>query len=385
MRNMVESGRVDMRVLSSVPWFPIRSKIFGKYGAYARIPPKQIRYGIEVEYPRYFVIPKIGSSLAALSMALSLAPSIRRLIRAGFEFDLIDAYYFFPDGVAAAILGKIFEKPVVITAYGNDISLIPNDPLARRQIQWAASRAAGITTVCQALKEALISLGAPESRIRVVLHGVDLSLFRPSDDRAETRRDLGLVRPTLLSVGHLIERKGHDLVISAMRALPDMELLVAGDGEEEINLRRLAQEIHVADRVHFLGHVSQDQLVNYYNAADALVLASSREGIANVIMEALACGTPVVATAVWGAPEVITSPVAGVLIKERSEAALADGVKCLLGNLPARSATRKFVEPYTWEATTRGHLALLDDIFDEKRAAAAKSGAITISNNRCND
>jgi glycosyltransferase involved in cell wall biosynthesis len=168
----------------------------------------------------------------------------------------------------------------------------------------------------------------------------------------------------LTTVGHLIERKGHRFAISALRDLPDFTLLIAGDGEEEQALRELAQRESVAGRVRFLGHVGQQDLPDYYNAADALILASSREGIANVLMESLACGTPVVATAVWGAPEVITSHVAGVLIHERSAKAIADGVKQLFANRPARSETRKFVEPYTWEATTEAHLAVLDSILD---------------------
>lgn len=362
MRNMMKSGRVDMRVLSPVPWFPSRNPRFGSYAAQARVPAREVRHGIEVRYPRYPVIPKIGMSLSGLLLALALVRPVRQLIREGFDFDVIDAYYFYPDGVAAALLGRWFNKPVVITAYGNDLSLIPDYVLPRRQIQWAASRAAGMTAVCQALKDRLVELGADEARTRVVLHGVDLALFQPPTDRAALRDGLRLTRPTLLSVGHLIERKGHHFVIEALTELPEVELLIAGDGEEFDNLKALAERLGVSDRVRFLGHVDQGQLPDYYGAADALVLASSREGIANVMMEALACGTPVAATAVWGAPEVITDPVAGVLIDERSGPGVADGVRRLLAARPDRAATRRFVERYTWDQTTRDHLAVLDAV-----------------------
>ena len=358
------SNRVDIRVLSPVPWFPFRAKVFGRYGSYARVERSETRHGIQVSYPRYPLIPKIGSALSAILLALALVPAVRQLVRSGFDFDLIDAYYFYPDGVAAAILGKLFRKPVVITAYGTDISVIPNNASLRRQIQWAADRVDGITTVCQALKDVLVDLGASESKIRVVLHGVDFELFRPAEDREAIRRRLGLSGPTLITVGHLTENKGHHLAISALRDLPNVELLIAGDGEQRQYLQELATKEGVADRVRFLGLVSQQDLPDYYSAADALILASGREGIANVLMEALACGTPVVATAVWGAPEVITSDVAGVLIRERSAKGVADGVKQLFANRPERSETRKFIEPYTWEATTQAHLALLDSILD---------------------
>jgi len=362
MRNMMKSGRVDMRVLSPVPWFPLRSPRFGRYADYARVPAREQRHGIEVSYPRYPVIPKVGMSLSGLLLALALAGPVRRLIREGFDFDVIDAYYFYPDGVAAALLGRWFNKPVIITGYGNDLSLIPDHALPRRQIRWAARQAAGMTTVCQALKDRLVELGADPQRVAVVLHGVDLAMFQPPVDRTALRAELGLSRPTLLSVGHLIERKGHHFVIAALRELPDMELVIAGDGEEFDSLRALARDSGVSERVRFLGHVDQAELPRWYGAADALVLASSREGIANVMMEALACGTPVAATAVWGAPEVITDPVAGVLIGERSAAGVADGVRRLFAALPERAATRRFVERYTWEQTTHDHLAVLDRV-----------------------
>ena len=365
IRHLQASERVDLRVISPVPWFPFRGRRFGQYGAYARVGRQEERHGVEVRYPRYPVIPKVGSALSAVLMALALLPAVRRLVRSGFDFDLIDAYYFYPDGVAAAILGKLLAKPVVVTAFGTDISVIARQRLLRPQIRWAARHSAGMTTVCQALKDALVDLGASADRVRVVLHGVDFGLFRPAEDRAAIRWRLGLSRPTLITVGHLTENKGHHLAISALRGLPGMELLIAGSGEEEQNLRDRAHRDGVADRVRFLGLVGQQDLPDYYNAADALVLASEREGIANVLMEALACGTPVVATAVWGAPEVITSDVAGVLIDERSAQGVADGVKRLFANRPERSATRKFVEPYTWEATTEAHLALLDSILGD--------------------
>ena len=111
MRNMLQSGRVDMRVLSPVPWFPLRGEAFGRFGAYARVPDMQRRHGIEVRYPRFPVIPKIGMSVSALLQALALVSPVRRLIREGFDFDLIDAFYFYPDGVSAALLGRWFGRP----------------------------------------------------------------------------------------------------------------------------------------------------------------------------------------------------------------------------------------------------------------------------------
>jgi teichuronic acid biosynthesis glycosyltransferase TuaC len=366
IRNQVASGRVYARVMAPVPWFPIASKAFGDYAKFAAVPREDERQGIRINYPRYPVVPKFGMTIAPALLAAALIRPIQRTIDEGFDFDVLDTYYFYPDGIAGILLGRYFGKPVVISALGTDINLIPKYALPRRMIQWAARSAAGITTVCQALKDRLIALGAPESAIRVVLHGVDLELFRPAGDREALRARLGVNGPILLSVGNLIELKGHHLVIKALRLLPEMKLFIAGTGPDEDSLKRLSSTCGVDSRVHFLGHVNHYDLPSYYGAADALVLASSREGIANVLLEAMACGTPVVATRVGGTPEIITSPQAGILIPDRTPESIAASIRSLFDHYPDRSSTRRSVEKYSWKQTTEDHLALLEKILQNR-------------------
>jgi len=373
--DQVRSGRAEVRVMAPVAWFPLRHKIFGRYSRVAQAPSEEQRNGIRVSHPRYPVVPKFGMTVAPALLAASLIHPIQRIINEGFDFDVLDSYYFYPDGVAAALLGRYFSKPVVITALGTDINVIPQYTLARKMIQWAARNAAGMTTVCKALKDRLVDLGASEDSIRVVLHGVDLALFRPPQDREELRRRLGLDRPTLLSVGNLIELKGHHLVIAALQRLPEMELIIAGTGPEEGSVKLLATSIGVDSRVRFLGHVNQTDLPAYYGAADALILASSREGIPNVLLEAMACGTPAVATRVGGIPEVITAPEAGVLVPERTPESLACSISQLFEHYPDRQRTRRFVEKYSWKQTTEDHLALFEDVLRDP--AVTRELAIT--------
>lgn len=262
----------------------------------------------------------------------------------------------------AADLGK----PFTVTARGTDISLIPEFPKPRRMIVDAAAKADGIITVCAALKQGLVALGAAEDKICVLRNGVDLKMFRRGD-RPAARQALGLDRPTLLSVGHLIERKGHDLVIRAMVDLPEMGLLIAGDGPEGEALQALARTAGVSDRVRFLGRLAHEALRDVYEAADILVLASSREGWANVLLEAMACGTPVVASNVWGTPEVVEAPEAGELMDERSPGGVARGVRRLLARMPERSATRAYAEQFSWDDTTEGQIELFRSILDRRR------------------
>ncbi len=169
-----------------------------------------------------------------------MLPFLRRLIAGGARFDAIDAHYFYPDGVAAVWLGRQLGLPVVVTARGTDINLIPRHAMPRRLIRRAMAGAAALVAVSAALKQAMVALGAPEAKITVLRNGVDTRLFRPPADRAALRAGLGLAGPTLLSVGHLIERKGHHLVIEALAGLPGCTLLVSGDGPERARLQSAA-------------------------------------------------------------------------------------------------------------------------------------------------
>jgi glycosyltransferase involved in cell wall biosynthesis len=351
------TGRVQARVVAPVPLFPSASPRFGEYATYARVPRSETRSGLDVVHPRYPLVPKVGMSAAPLLMALATWPVVRRL-RETFAFDLIDAHYYYPDGVAAALLGAWLGVPVTITARGTDINLIPRFRLPRAWIRWAARRSGASIAVCEALREEMIEIGIDRSRIRVLRNGVDLGLFRPLD-RAASRADLGLDGGRwLLSVGQLIDRKGHDVAIRALPRLPGWSLLIAGDGPLRGSLESLANGLGVADRVRFAGAVPQPRLPTYYSAVDALVLASSREGWANVLLEAMACGTPVVASSVWGTPEVVAAPAAGVLMRDRTAEALVSALERLLENYPRREATRAYAESYDWTPTTRGQLAL---------------------------
>ncbi len=358
LRNLLKIEGIEAKVIAPVPWFPFTSDKFGQYAQFAKVAKTEQRHGISVDHPRYPLIPKIGMTLTPFFMVLALYPVLRKY--AG-EFDLIDAHYFYPDGVAAAILGKMLNKPVVITARGTDINLIPQFFWPRKMIVWTAKQANSIVTVCQALKNELIALGTDASKIHALRNGVDLTFFHP-EEPIQAQKNLNLHRPTMLSVGHLIERKGHHLVIEALQNLPEYELLIAGDGEEMSALKKLAADLHVIDRVTFLGAVSHSQLVSIYSAADILILASSREGWANVLLESMACGTPVIATNVWGTSEVVTAPAAGMLIEERSAQAITNAIRTMEKAMPSRKETREYAEKFSWDDTVHSLYNLFENI-----------------------
>jgi teichuronic acid biosynthesis glycosyltransferase TuaC len=359
LTHLAQVEGIEILVVAPVPWFPSARRVFGRYSVFRRAPDRSHQSGLSVLHPRYIVIPKPGMSIAPALMAAALLPVLWRIKRHSFDFDAIDSYYLYPDGVAATLLGLIFNRPVLMTALGSDVNLLPRYVAPRKQILWALGRSAAATAVCQALKKGLIELGAAETKVQVVLHGVDHDLFKPPANRTALRRQIGFDRPTFISVGHLIPRKGHDIAIAALVDVPHANLVIVGDGPEESNLRQLAIRRAVDDRVRFLGHIDQTKLVPLLGAADALVLCSDREGIANVLIEALSCGTPVIATPVWGSPEVVSAPEAGILVGERSVGAVVEGMYRLLAHPPDRDATRRFSERFSWSDAATQHATII--------------------------
>ncbi|MEL6215400.1 MAG: glycosyltransferase, partial [Pseudomonadota bacterium] len=310
MLKLIESGGVEAIVVAPVPWFPFEGKQFGEYAINARVPRDETRRGVRVLHPRYPVIPKVGMAIAPFLMARTLLPFIRRL-HAEIGFDLIDSHYLYPDGVAATTIARALGLPNTITARGSDVTLIPDFASPRRQIIRSARHCSGVVSVCHSLKRDMVAMGVEAEKISVLRNGVDLTFFRP---QVRERCPAGDSSYRLLCVGSLIDVKRHHVAIDALTSLPDCSLRIVGSGHLLPDLKNRAERLGVAHRVEFLGQQPQDRLVELYNEADCSLLMSSREGMANVILESLACGTPVVATNVGAASEVLTEPVAGALL-----------------------------------------------------------------------
>lgn len=138
LRQLLKSGQIEARVVAPVPWFPFKGARWEEWGRMAETPVHEVRNGVEVLHPRYFLPPKVGMNIAPLLLAAGAWRTLNGLREAGFDFDVIDAHYYYPDGVAAAILGRLLRKPVCITARGTDLNVLPDYPIPRRWIRWAA-------------------------------------------------------------------------------------------------------------------------------------------------------------------------------------------------------------------------------------------------------
>jgi len=375
MRRVNETGRAQVSVIAPVPWFPSSNPAFGSYATFAQVPREETRHGIRILHPRYATIPKVGMRTQPALYFRALKAAAKQLIAETGPFDLIDAHYFYPDGVAAARLAQELGIPFTCTARGTDVNLIPDvAPYARDAVLQVAQEATASITVCEALRAALIHMGADGTRVHTLRNGVDLDGFRPPhEDRAALKERWGVPADASLgvSVGGLVERKGHHLSVEAMAALPNVHFLIAGGGPEKAALEGQIESLGLSDRVRLLGSVPHAELKDLYGAADFSVLASSREGWANVLLEAMACGTPVVATAIWGTPEVVAAPEAGLLAEERSADSIAEASRALLANLPDRAATRAYAERFSWDDTVEGVLRVFETAVQTSKASRA--------------
>lgn len=268
-------------------------------------------------------------------------------MRRDFPFDVIDTEFFYPDGPAAVRLGQRLGVPVSIKARGSDIHLWGDRPACRRMIVAAGWQADGLLAVSAALRDDMIAMGMPGDRISVHHTGVDQAMFRPRD-RGTAKAVLGVDGPLVVTVGNLIPLKGQALVIEAMQALPGVTLLIAGRGPDHAVLAAQIGAGGLRDRVRLLGQLPHDRLPELFSAADVMALPSASEGLANVWVEALACGTPIVITDVGGAREVVGLPEAGRLVA-RTPQAIAAGIKEVLADPAPQAVVAEAARNFTWE------------------------------------
>ncbi len=350
---------VALEVVSAIGLPPWPASLHPHYSARARLPRQEEWKGLTVHRPRFRAMPKMGEAHSARAMAKALLPPLRAL-RERFPFDVIDAEFFWPDGPAAMHLSRALGVPFSIKARGADIHYWGARPGIGEQIVEAGRAADGLLAVSAALKADMVALGLPDERIRVHYTGVDLDRFKPVDRRAAKAR-LGVEGPLLVTAGALIPRKGQTLVLEALSELDGATLLLVGDGPDRNALERLARSRGLGGRVRFLGNRPHEELPDLLAAADAMVLASASEGLANVWVEALACGTPVVISDVGGAREVVDRPEAGRLVP-REAGAIAAAVRDLLAAPPSPAAVRAAAERFSWERNAgalREHLGAL--------------------------
>jgi glycosyltransferase involved in cell wall biosynthesis len=287
-----------------------------------------------------------------LLMYIGTSRLVRRLHKK-MKFDCIDAHYVYPDGLAATLLARLLKVPVVISARGTDINLFPKFGMIRPMIRWTLKRSDGLVGVCTALTDEMVELGAQPGKVKAIGNGVDLERFRPMD-RAEARRKLGMPEDAKIavSVGSLIPRKGYQYLIPAFAKIssrhPNLRLYIVGEGNFRGELERIVRDAGMQDLIQIVGNRANEELALWYAAADVSCLVSSREGWPNVLLESMACGTPVVATRVWGVPEIIVSRELGIMVEQNTED-IANGLDLALQTQWDRNLLVQHARTRTWE------------------------------------
>ncbi len=367
---------VDVRVVAPVPWFPLEWALFGPYAKFAATPRRMVLDdGLQVTYPRYLMFPKLGVALQPDAMARSAMSDIEALRKSGWEPELIDAHYFYPDGVAAAVVAEKLKLPLVITARGTDVNVLARMPGPGKQILWAAQRAAAVVAVSIRIRNVLVDLGVDPSKIVLLRNGVDAEVFKPIDQQMARER-FGLTGGLLAAcVGNLVEEKGFALAIESLTHLKNWRLVLVGDGPQRNELAALARRLNVDHRVRFLATMPQRELCDLYSAADMLLLTSTREGWPNVVLESLACGTPVVAVDVGGVGEILTNRAVGRVVASRDPADVTRAVEELMNSRPDRDEIRRHAEQFDWLAISRGQWDVFMRITQKPMAWSAGAAA----------
>jgi teichuronic acid biosynthesis glycosyltransferase TuaC len=348
---------IPLTVVAPVAWFPFQGLVRRfKPHFRPRVGTMETQEGIEVRRPRFLSVPGAFKCLDGFFLAVCCLPTLLRLKR-DFAFNVIDAHFAYPEGYAATLLGRWLRVPVTITLRGTEVPL-SRDPRRRRRIVAALQRATRVFSVSESLKQHAVSLGVAGDNIVVVGNGVDMGTFHRLD-RQSARQRLGLPRDAvvLVSVGALVERKGFHRVIECLPALrqrfPRLRYLVVGgpgpEGDFSARLRRDVIDLGLQECVTFLGTLAPEELEVPLSAADVFVLATRNEGWANVFLEAMACGLPVVTTDVGGNAEVVTDAKLGTLVPFGHADQLARAIADALGRNWDRDGIVAYAERNSWD------------------------------------
>ena len=349
--------QLPVTVIAPTPWFPLQNLI-RRFKPHFRpgAPRHENQSGIDVWFPRFLSVPGILKKLDGLMMALCTLPRLRRLKKAG-RLDIIDAHFAYPDGYAASLLSRWLQVPYTITLRGTETRHVADRRFANRLLH-AVNRAARVFSVSESLRQLLIAHGASPQQIEVVGNGVDTTRFAPQD-RAASRNSLDIPATAcvLVSVGGLVPRKGFHRVIEVLpqirQAYPELIFLVVGGASAEGNnrpeLERQVQALGLQDCVRFLGPRRPDELSAILSAADVFVLATSNEGWANVFLEAMACGLPVVTTDVGGNKEVVSDDNLGIVVPFGDREALRQAIEISLHRSWDKERIRRHAEQNAWD------------------------------------
>jgi glycosyltransferase involved in cell wall biosynthesis len=316
--------------------------------------------------PRFFTLPV--DMLRKRNCYLATKSCVNMILKNNINFNLIHAH-FLENGFIGAHLKDIYDKPLVITVHGSDVYDLPfRDRWYNYLARSVLTKADRVITVSKFNAEKLLSLGISSNKLYVIPNGYDERLFKPvSTKKSKEKLGLPLNKKILLSVGNLVDNKGHIYLISAMplvlRERKDVLLVIIGSGPLKKTLQSMVKRYGLEDYVTFTGGRRHEEIPIWMNASDIFVLPSLKEGFPTVIPEAMACGKPIVATKVGGIPEAIVNNDLGILVDPRNERALASAILEALERKWNTDIILKYAKKYSWRELAKQILMVYQKAF----------------------
>jgi len=273
------------------------------------------------------------------------------------NYDLIHAWFGIPCGLIALLLGK----PYIVSLRGSDVPFynprfyLLDKFIFRYLSKFIWKKAKTVTTNSEGLK-ILAKKTSTNQKIEVIYNGVDTKEFKPAKNKkfGKTLK--------IICVARLIKRKGIDYLLKALGELKNKDYLltIIGDGNEKENLKQLAKELKIKDKVNFLGAIPHSKMACYYQQNDLFVLPSLNEGMSNTILEAMACGLPIITTNTGGAKELIKNN--GFIVKPKSVTQLKNAILKYLNNKNLlekhRQISRQIAKKMSWQKAAKGYLKI---------------------------
>ena len=308
--------------------------------------PDQVRGSVRVIHPKYFHVPVFSRPLNGWLFARAIEPVIRRE-----QFDTVLASWAYPDAYGVMLVAEKWKFPFATVVLGSDVNVFFENPTRKRQILRALRASRVVFTKSRALQTRLAAEGI-ESVVNY--NGIDRARFHPLD-RAEACRKLRLdmKRRRVLFVGNLIPVKGPTVLAKAAEQLSEADVIFVGSGTEKIRAG------------HRVGARSHDEIPLWMSACDVLCLPSLNEGLPNVVLEAMACGLPVVASRVGGVPEVVRDGTNGLLVPPVDVVALVNALRRALATKWDRERICASVSQFDWDKSTSTLLGTLQRVVTE--------------------
>lgn len=351
------SKYADITIINPIPDSPFH-RFIDKFKPLKKIPESETMNGLTVYHPRFLSIPGYLKSIEINSYKRAVQKVIDSI---GFDFDVVDLHWTFPDLPTGHYLSNRYDVPFNVTLRGMEAFHIQDNDIRQQVVKKYLKNVTKVISLSEEMATTADQLAQTGNRTAVIRNGVDTDKFYYLD-QAESRTVLGLPqdKQIILGVGALIHRKGFDLVIKALSALTQQEkfqnlvFYILGsegaEGDYRAELKRYVTEHNLEDHVVFQGAVPNQQLVTWYNAVDVFCLSSRGEGSPNVLTEALACGTPAVATKVGSVPEIMASePDLGEVIENDNLADLTKSLDAVLSNTYDRELAAQRFNKYTWD------------------------------------